>query len=279
LTELNAHVRASGGFDRDGLAIVSVVRGSEAAICGAPMDEAAVLVIPGGAEITAAIKPGLRYAAALVPTGLWLEAQATATGMMPAVPIAPAAVHLDTGQAQGLRKRLGSLLEQVAASSRDEEAPPLPSALVEHVGFIAEAFASAGGAEVRPDGSLRRRLRQAWSAQDFIHAHMREEIPILRLCREIGVSRRQLEYAFRTAFGVAPHEFIQSVRLNEARRQLMTARARGLTITEIAYDAGIMHLGRFSLAYRRLFGESPRATHGQARTLGSGARIVAHQVV
>src|SRR5262249_44211185 len=99
----------------------------------------------------------------------------------------------------------------------------------------------------------------------FIFAHIREEIPILRLCREIGVSRRQLEYAFHTAFGVAPHEFIQSVRLNEARRQLMTARQRGLTVTEVASDVGITHLGRFSLAYRRLFGESPRATHKQFR--------------
>src|SRR5262245_56141783 len=45
LTELNAHVRASGGFNDDGLAIVSVARVSDATICGTPMDEAGVLII------------------------------------------------------------------------------------------------------------------------------------------------------------------------------------------------------------------------------------------
>jgi AraC-like DNA-binding protein len=267
LTELNAHVRASGGFNPDGLAIVSVARTSGATICGAPMDKAAVLVIPGGVEITAGIKPGFRYAAVIIPTALWLEAQETATGMMPAAPTVPAAVRLDQGRAQDFKERLSRLLDHVAASPRTEEVPPRPSALLEHVGFIAEAFATPGDAEVRLDRSLRRRLQQAWAAQDFIAAHIHEDIPIMRLCQEIGVSRRQLEYAFRTAFDVAPHEFIGRMRLNEVRRRLMTARRRGLTIADVAFDTGITHLGRFSAAYRRLFGESPRVTFGQGRKL------------
>ena len=257
LTELNAHVRASGGFDHDGIALISATRLSDATICGTPIEAATVLAIPGGVDITAAIRPGLRYAAALLPTGLWLEAQAVANGAVQPMPRAPVAIRLNAGRAQDLQASLGRLLDSVAATTPDDGQPP--AALLEHVGLIAEASARAQP-EAQLDRSFNRQVRQAWLAQDFIHAHLDEDLPVMRLCREVAVSRRQLEYAFRTTFGVAPRDFVQSVRLNEARRRLMRARGRGQTITDIALETGITHLGRFAHVYRRLFGESPRQT-------------------
>ncbi|TIU26728.1 MAG: AraC family transcriptional regulator, partial [Mesorhizobium sp.] len=109
-------------------------------------------------------------------------------------------------------------------------------------------------------GSASHHFRQASAAEDFIRTHIREDIPIVRLCKEIGVSRRQLEYAFRTTFAVTPLEFIRALRLNEARRLLTTARANGLSVTTIAMDVGVNHLGRFAANYRLFFGESPKET-------------------
>ncbi|TGV72922.1 AraC family transcriptional regulator, partial [Mesorhizobium sp. M2D.F.Ca.ET.145.01.1.1] len=80
------------------------------------------------------------------------------------------------------------------------------------------------------DRSSSRHLRQAWAAEAFIRAHIREDIPIIRLCKEIGVSRRQLEYAFRTTFALSPLEFIRALRLNEARRLLTARGARGSSV-------------------------------------------------
>lgn len=257
LTELNAHLRASGGFEHDGVALVCATQLSDATICGTPVEAATVLAIPGGAEITAAIRPGLRYAAALLPTEVWREAQAVANGFVLPLPAGPIAFRLDAGEARNLQAGLGRLLDSVAATGPD--ASPSPAALLEHVGTIAGATArEQPGAGL--DRSFNRRVRQAWRAQDFIHAHLDEELPVMRLCREVGVSRRQLEYAFRTTFGVAPRDFIESVRLNEARRRLMTAREREQTVSEVALETGIMHFGRFAHAYRQLFGESPRQT-------------------
>ena len=88
----------------------------------------------------------------------------------------------------------------------------------------------------------------------------------MRLCREVGVSRRQLEYAFRTVFDVGPREFIHLLRLNEIRRRLIKARRNGSTVTGIAFDCGITHLGRFAASYRSLFGESPKRTLLAARS-------------
>ncbi|TIX23894.1 MAG: AraC family transcriptional regulator, partial [Mesorhizobium sp.] len=68
--------------------------------------------------------------------------------------------------------------------------------------------------------------------------------------KEIGISRRQLEYAFRAAFALSPLEFIRAVRLNEARRLLTARGADGLSVTRIAMEVGITHLGRFAASYR-----------------------------
>jgi AraC-like DNA-binding protein len=45
-----------------------------------------------------------------------------------------------------------------------------------------------------------------------------------------------------------------------ARRSLMSASAEAKTVTAIAMAHGFWELGRFSVAYRALFGETPSAT-------------------
>ena len=115
-------------------------------------------------------------------------------------------------------------------------------------------------AERQLDRSLRNRLDQAWKADEFIRAHLNENLSVMRLCRELRLSRRQLEYAFRTAFDAGPAEYVQLTRLNESRRRLMSARRTGQSVTDVAMDTGITHLGRFATSYRRLFAESPSET-------------------
>lgn len=212
--------------------------------------------------MTATVQSGLTYAVAIVPTATWMEIQSVATGVvLEQVSDRPAAVRLAADEAQRIRSQMKSMADRlgtVAGGSVLPEQPP--GAFLEYLEVAADAFAGADSRETGTAGSANRHFRQASAAEDFIRTHIREDIPIVRLCKEIGVSRRQLEYAFRTTFAVTPLEFIRALRLNEARRLLTTARANGLSVTTIAMDVGVTHLGRFAANYRLFFGESPKET-------------------
>jgi AraC-like DNA-binding protein len=55
------------------------------------------------------------------------------------------------------------------------------------------------------------------------------------------------------------------LRLSQVRGALLSARGQLVTVTEIATDFGFAELGRFSVEYRKVFGESPSETLHQAR--------------
>ncbi|WP_189350371.1 MULTISPECIES: helix-turn-helix domain-containing protein [unclassified Mesorhizobium] len=262
LPEFNCAFRANGGFDPGSVALVAIERACGSTICGIPLEDDLVLAIPAGTSVTATVRPGLTYAVAIVPTSTWMEIQSVAAGMvLEQISDRPTTVRLTAGEAQTIRSQMKSMADHLATLASDSVLPKQPpDAFVEYLGVVADAFAGADSRETGTAGSASHHFRQASAAEDFIRTHIREDIPIVRLCKEIGVSRRQLEYAFRTTFAVTPLEFIRALRLNEARRLLTTARANGLSVTTIAMDVGVNHLGRFAANYRLFFGESPKET-------------------
>ncbi|MDG4881624.1 helix-turn-helix domain-containing protein [Mesorhizobium sp. WSM4884] len=262
LPEFNCAFRASGGFDPGSVAIVAVERACGSTICGIALEDDLILAIPAGTNVTATVRPGLAYAVAIVPTATWMEIQSVVAGIvLEQVSDRPVAVRLATDEAQRIRSQMKSMADYLGTVASGPFLPEQPPAsLVECLGVVADAFAGADVRETGTGGPANRHFRQASAAEDFIRTHIREDIPIVRLCKEVGVSRRQLEYAFRTTFAVTPLEFIRALRLNEARRLLTSGGATGLSVTKIAMEVGITHLGRFAANYRLFFGESPKET-------------------
>jgi AraC-like DNA-binding protein len=58
---------------------------------------------------------------------------------------------------------------------------------------------------------------------------------------------------------MSPMRYLWLRRMHLARRGLRVANPAATTVTEIATNYGFWELGRFSVAYRLLFGESPSA--------------------
>src|SRR3954470_3353291 len=89
------------------------------------------------------------------------------------------------------------------------------------------------------------------------------------LARIANVSPRTLQRQFQTFVGKSPLAALQDIRFEHARRALLRAMPHA-SVAEIAYRTGFRHLGRFSLDYRRRFGEPPSQTlHRQREVLRS----------
>ena len=111
-------------------------------------------------------------------------------------------------------------------------------------------------------------------AEDFIVANLAEALTPTLIARAAGMSVRALHYAFRHNRACTPGEFVRERRLDRARDLL--AETAGRTVTEVALDCGFNHMGDFSAAYRRRFGETPSQTlRRQGANAGPTDRLVA----
>jgi len=88
----------------------------------------------------------------------------------------------------------------------------------------------------------------------------RPPLRVAALANLLMVSERVLRRAFQDTYGVSPSRYLRRLRLSEARQALLSAQDRIVTVTEIATLFGFAELGRFSVEYRAVFGESPSVT-------------------
>jgi transcriptional regulator GlxA family with amidase domain len=81
-----------------------------------------------------------------------------------------------------------------------------------------------------------------------------EEWPVRRLARVSGVSAAHFARSFKEAFGVPPHRYLLTRRIERATTLL---RETDLSITEIAFQTGWNSLGTFGRTFRDVTGASP----------------------
>lgn len=88
-----------------------------------------------------------------------------------------------------------------------------------------------------------------------IDSHLSNELfGVDMLCRETGVSERQLQRKLKAITNKSPNQLITSVRLHRAKELLLNQQ---YTIAEIAFRTGFTSPSYFSKCFRREFGRSP----------------------
>jgi AraC-like DNA-binding protein len=97
-------------------------------------------------------------------------------------------------------------------------------------------------------------------AEALALASVDEPLHVSALCLVIGVSERTLRKAFLGVHGIPPCRHLRMLRLLSARRALLSADSTLANVTQIALSFGFAELGRFSVEYKRAFGESPSQT-------------------
>ena len=94
----------------------------------------------------------------------------------------------------------------------------------------------------------------------FIQENADADIGLEDIAAAVNVSPRSVQYAFRRNLGTTPLEYLRRVRLDRAHRDLKAADPAHDTVTAIAGRWGFSHAGRFSLAYKAMFGNAPSDT-------------------
>ncbi|MBW8890691.1 MAG: AraC family transcriptional regulator [Burkholderiales bacterium] len=100
-------------------------------------------------------------------------------------------------------------------------------------------------------------------AENYIRDCFAEPLPLEQIAAAARVSRRTLLDNFRRFRGISPMRHLRDVRLDEARKSMLTG-ATGSTAMA-ALEAGIMHFGRFSRDYADRFCERPSETLRKAQ--------------
>lgn len=105
-------------------------------------------------------------------------------------------------------------------------------------------------------------LRRLLRAKDRMDAASHEAWPVARLADVSGVSQAHFARSFKQAFGVPPHRYLLTRRIERAAALL---RETELPITEIAFQTGWESLGTFGRTFRDILGESPSDCRARER--------------
>jgi AraC-like DNA-binding protein len=106
--------------------------------------------------------------------------------------------------------------------------------------------------------------RDVRRAIDYIEANLDMAIGLPEIVVASGVPGRTLIQHFRDFKGSSPMRYLRTARYQRVRDALNRAEPEE-RITEIAARWGFSHMGRFSVDYRRRFGETPSETLRRAR--------------
>jgi AraC-like DNA-binding protein len=105
-------------------------------------------------------------------------------------------------------------------------------------------------------------LSQIRRAIDWIRTHYHEPFRIERVAKLAGMSAPSLHRHFRAVTNQSPLQFQKRLRLQEARRRLLSEHADAASI---GFEVGYESPSQFSREYRRLFGAPPGRDASAAR--------------
>jgi AraC-like DNA-binding protein/tetratricopeptide (TPR) repeat protein len=94
---------------------------------------------------------------------------------------------------------------------------------------------------------------------DAMHANVGYAWTVTELAAVAGVSNRTLQRQFLAFLRKTPGAMLRDIGFERARRELLRGSV-GAKVMDIALRSGFPHCGRFSVGYRRRYGETPSQT-------------------
>lgn len=113
----------------------------------------------------------------------------------------------------------------------------------------------------------RGQVETAKQVADYISRHIGEKITLKELTAHFGVSDTYLQTMFRTVYGMPVISFIRAQKMQSAAQVLIHSLR---SIGDIATEYGYENEGKFSVAFKKIMGDSPsvyRKEHSKVKIL------------
>jgi len=153
---------------------------------------------------------------------------------------------------------LHAVVTQLATTVPDILAHSEVSRAIEQELLRALVGCLADSAAIRKPNSNRQNIMQRF--HQVLEANQDAPLYLAEICTAVGVTARTLHLVCTDYLRMSPHQYLLVRRMNLVRQALTLADPASTTVTSVANDYGFAELGRFSVKYRALFGESPSTT-------------------
>lgn len=97
---------------------------------------------------------------------------------------------------------------------------------------------------------------QVKKVKQYIDERISHGIPLDELAEQVRLSTSYFSAAFKSTFGVPPHNYVVFCRVEHAKQRMLTSNA---PLCEIALDCGLADQSHLSRVFRRVTGTTPSA--------------------
>jgi AraC-like DNA-binding protein len=112
--------------------------------------------------------------------------------------------------------------------------------------------------------------RHLLRAKDLADRRYADSLGVDDMARAARLSRAHFSREFKQAFGVSPHAYVLTRRLERAATLL---RVTDRSVVEICMDVGLQSVGSFTTSFKRMFAKTPTAYRATFPPAASHARV------
>lgn len=157
---------------------------------------------------------------------------------------------------------IGAWQRLLAMYERPKEIPVMALHLEHELMF--RLMLSSHAEMLRQIAGVESRLSHIRQAMAWIREHYTEQISVEDMAAVAGMSASVFHRRFKAVTAVSPLQYQKHIRLQEARRRLVSNEADAASIS---FAVGYKSTSQFSREYKRLFGEPPRRDANMVQTM------------
>lgn len=179
--------------------------------------------------------------------------------LFPQVRVDPTPIHVQDGRfytSAGGTTGIDLALAMIA----EDHGAALAHAVARHLVLYVQRPAAQAQLSV-PLVCQRAETRSLRDLQDFILEHLTDDLSVPALASRVGMSERNFGRAFSREVGVTPARYVESLRVEAARRKLELGTQ---SLDEVAAEVGFANAETFRRAFVRRYDQPPAAFRSEA---------------